>query len=209
MRKDVPISEEKRVAMCRWLWAMDRDHSSRPREIPQKVPLDPQSRPPAGHLVAPYDKKTEVGDVRLFSPALTPDVDRPVYFAVLGQWDRETFLISPFSPYDEAATDTELVVSRSSHCRVLSLWNSRTIAKTLVGESWLIDQLGARALKDSWRVFRHALTGSGLSAGLARNVGLPVYRPDDPRVVYQLEEAERLEFLVAASEKILRQRESR
>jgi hypothetical protein len=201
MKGAAAVSKIKRLALCRWLAAMESDHDSRPGFRDPHRTRSPETI--QRKSVAAFDESVNVGDVRLFSPVLTPDVDRPVYFAVLAAWDQHTFAVAPFSPYEEAATDSELVVGTAAQLRVLCLWNTRTIAKKLVAESWLVDCMTIVHQREAWAVFRHAMVGTSLPKRLEKRVGVPVYQAGDPRVAYQLEEAEGLQFLVEESEKVL------
>lgn len=201
MKKAAAVSEVKRLALCRWIQTMELDHNSR---LLFRGPEKPaQGRKAPYKFVAPFDATVEARDIRLLSPDLSPDVGRPIYFAVLSRWDNRTFLMAPFSPYPIAATDSELLVDLAQNLEVLCLWNARTVATDILARSWLVDRLPTKNNSDAWKVFRHAMTGATLPAELANRVGLPVYRPEDPRVAYQLEEAEGLQFLVEESEKVL------
>jgi hypothetical protein len=154
--------------------------------------------------VAPFDGVVAIGQIRLLAPELSPDLMRPLYFAVLKEWDSDTYLIAPFSPYALPATTGELLLHDVSvHFKVLCLWNARTVAKTLVAKSWLVGDLTDDQLKEAWAVFRHAIAGHSLSDAVCDRVGLPIYTSADPRMAYEGEEAAHLEKLISLSEAAL------
>jgi hypothetical protein len=142
-------------------------------------------------IVRPYAGKIpQPGEIRLLAPSLLPEVDRPVYVAVLSRWDKESCLVAPFSRYATPATTGEWLIGREVHpLRVLSLWNARVVAHTHLAKGWIAAKLTAGELKNALSVFRHVATGVPLAKVLAKSIGLPILLPDDPRVVYQQEEA--------------------
>ncbi len=148
--------------------------------------------------IVSFDLDIQVGDIRLLSPQLTPNANRPVYVAVFKQWEDDLVLVAPFSPYSFAATRTELEFQDRTHAlQVLCPWNAHTIHPISIADSWLVDRLSETELADTWQVFRHAAVGYDLPEELVSRVGCPIMRIDDPRVAYQTEEADVMGFVSA------------
>jgi hypothetical protein len=139
--------------------------------------------------VLPVQPEPAPGQVRLLAPALTPAASRPVYVAVLREWETGDLLVAPFGPFSVPATTTELLTRRLDLAlRVLCLWNARTVPLTVLRQSWLVEPLTVREAADAWAVFRCAATGRPIPATLARRVGPPIFVPTDPRLIYQTRE---------------------
>lgn len=71
----------------------------------------------------PFDEKLEVGQIRLLS-----QLDRPTFVALMHTWGDEGFVVTPFSDYDDPATEQELRVTSSvPRLTILQCWNTRSL----------------------------------------------------------------------------------
>lgn len=139
--------------------------------------------------VAPFDKDVKIGDIRLLPACLTPMTARPVYISAFKQWEEDTVLVAPFSPYHLPATTTELMFqNRRPALRVACLWNGRTVSQEFLAQSWFVDTHSAEEMTDIWHIFRHAATGRVVPENLVSRVGAPIRSLTDPRITYQDEE---------------------
>lgn len=140
-------------------------------------------------LVREFDRPVAVGQVRLLSPELTPDTDRPVFVAVFGDWDEGEVLMAPFSPFSVPATTGEWLTGRTTPVlRVLEVWNARSVPTAALEKSWRVDAFKDTECKGAWHVFEHDAFGKVLAPEFERQVGPPLVHPDDPRRQYQDEE---------------------
>lgn len=144
------------------------------------------------HLVAPYDPHPAVGDIRLLSPQWTSRLERPVYVAILKEWD-EGLVAAVFSSFLFPALSTELIFpKRAPALRVLCLWNHYVAPVSVLAQSWLVDKLTEDELRDARQVFRHAMTDEPLPAALAERVGTKISSATDPRLAYRQQELDLL-----------------
>ncbi|MEI7819496.1 MAG: hypothetical protein WCK55_01160 [Verrucomicrobiota bacterium] len=140
-------------------------------------------------LVREFDRPVAVGQVRLLSPELTPDSDRPVFIAVFGEWDEAEVLIAPFSPFSVPATTGEWLTGRTTPVlQVLEVWNARSVPNAALEESWRVDAFTDAECKGAWHVFEHDAFGKALDPEFEQQVGPPLVHPEDPRRRYQDEE---------------------
>jgi hypothetical protein len=154
-------------------------------------------------LVRPFDRPVAVGQVRLLSPELTPDTDRPVFVAVFGDWDEGEVLMAPFSPFSVPATAGEWLTGRTTPVlRVLEIWNARSVPTAALAESWLADDLTHAECKGAWHVFEHEALGKPLAPEFEQEVGPPLVHPEDPRRRYQHEEVAALAMFQAVAERL-------
>ncbi len=151
--------------------------------------------------VAPFDSDPPgPGEIRLLSPRLTPDAERPVYVAAFRDWEDDWKLVAPFGPYEAPATPGELLLGREAPTlRVLCLWNAHSVPPDALRESWFIDRLTTEEMADAWSVFRHAATGAALPKPLQDRVGAPMAAGADPRIAYQTEEMSHMRALARAA----------
>jgi len=144
--------------------------------------------------VSGFDRGAKAGEIRLLSSSLTPTAHRPLYVAVIRDWeDSEESgcwkLIAPFGPYGEPATRSELSFSeRQPALQVLCLWNTHSVPVELLDRSWLVDRMTKAEMNDAWSVFRHSIAGIPLSSDLLERVGSPIRDLQDARHEYQHEE---------------------
>lgn len=154
-------------------------------------------------LVRPFDRPVAVGQVRLLSPELTPDTDRPLFVAVFGDWDEGEVLMAPFSPFSVPATTGEWLTGRTTPVlRVLEIWNARSAPTAALEESWLVDDLTHAECKGAWHVFEHEAFGKPLAPEFEQQVGPPLVHPEDPRRRYQDEEVASLTKFQASAQRM-------
>ena len=154
-------------------------------------------------LVRPFDRPVAVGQVRLLSPELTPDTDRPVFVAVFGDWDEGEVLMAPFSPFSMPATTGEWLTGRTTPVlRVLEIWNARSVPTAALEETWLVDDLTHAECKGAWQVFEHEALGKPLAPEVEQQVGPPLVHPEDPRRRYQDEEVAMLAKFQAVAQRL-------
>jgi hypothetical protein len=103
--------------------------------------------------------------------------------------EEKSYLVAPFSDYQEPATTTEWLTGHDvGPLRVLCLWNTRDYPARWLELGWVVGEMKTQELADAWDVFRHAFTGIPLSDRLRAQVGAPIIHPRDPRLAYQAEE---------------------
>lgn len=135
---------------------------------------------PTGH--APFD--TELGErqIRLLS-----QTNLITYIALLRRWETDSFVVMPFSHFNEPATDEELKLEcdRGRNVRVLQAWNTRTLQDETLKKSWLVDTLTEEEAQEAWKLWCSSITGKEISGEIIMRTGLPIYRNDDPRLEYK------------------------
>ena len=139
-------------------------------------------------MVAPFDEHVAVGEIRLLSSFVTPNTKRPVYIAVLCDWEKGMKLIAPYGPYCEPASSGELLTRSAYPLRVLCLWNCISVPDEVIAKGWKTDEMSTSESGEAWAVFQYAATGRPLPSTLIERVGPPIYHPADPRCRYQQEE---------------------
>jgi hypothetical protein len=194
-------SQERRLA--RWLREREFDLATREPEEEQRRAATSGPRPtgPLDALVTPFDPApVKPGEIRLLSTWLMPEARRPVYIAVLADWEEGLKLVAPFGPLSEPATPGELRTLRAEPpLAVLSLWNAHSLAVELVARSWIVSRMSEAEHAEAWAVFQHAATGSPVPERLVGRVGPPILDMDDPRQHYQAEEVALLAPLADAT----------
>src|SRR6266496_1853665 len=194
-------SDAQRKSLARWLREREFQLAARSKREPRPVArTGPREPSPFDNMVAPFDSEAICpGEIRLLSSWLLPGADRPVYVAVLSDWDDGLKLIAPFGPLGEPATAGELRTEREAPAlAVLCLWTAHTAQEELLLRSWLVDSMSGKELADAWSIFQHTATGRPPHGSLAKRVGLPILDENDPRIAYQREEAAMLVPLVHA-----------
>lgn len=177
--------------MADWLrlWEMDRRLSNVTLESEEESP----ARSTVGQiasLIKEFDGPAQSpGEIRLLSSLLVPSCPRPLYVAILADWEAGLWLIAPYGRFTEPATPGELQTNREAAAlRVLCLWNTHSVPSEVLRCSWLVDRMTKEEQEEAWRVFQHALTGKALPTSLEDRVGPPVFRAEDPRLEYQEQE---------------------
>jgi hypothetical protein len=165
----------------------------------------PAAREALRNAVRPYGALLlPVGEVRLLSPLLTPDVERPVSVAVLqeaGEWR----LIVPFGPFSVPATPDELLLedldgaseeSCSGGLDVLQVREAVWVTRDQIQKSWSAGQLPPSTIEDAEAVLQAHFNGAPLPDGLHGRVGVRMsQRKSDPRHAYLSGEANLLDGL--------------
>lgn len=154
-------------------------------------------------LVRDFDKPVKAGQIRILSPELTPDTDRPVFVAVFGCWDVDEVLVAPFSPFTVPAIPGEWLTGRSTPMlRVLEIWNARSVPNAALNQSWLVDELTDAECEAAWCVFEHDAFGKPLDSIFEQQIGPPLAHPEDPRRQYQHEEVSMLTHFQSLAESL-------
>jgi len=187
-----PIWQQK--CLVAWLdeWKIEQSFQAQDSRVKKSLnqPTSQENRKAHSHipadLVRPYDRQPlAVGQIRLLSPRALPDVDRPVYVAVLRKAKSNYCLVAPFSLFTVPAVPSELMTGREEpFLRVLSLWNCQTTTAEIVGTSWIFDDLGRQLLADAWAVYQRFTAKLPLPKRLTQRVGPPLSHPLDPRYEY-------------------------
>ena len=198
------LLEDQRRRLARWLkeWDLDRILRSEDEipaaesspDRPNEERLQARSRPFATTALP------QVGDIRVLYPAPhTAAALRPVYVGVLQEQDDAMFLVAPFGRFSEPALPGEWRTGLTAMpVRVLCLWNSRRVAGTTLGMSWRADRLKPGQIRAALEVLQHGCTGVPLVTVRVQDIGPPVRHPRDPRLTYQVEEANAFDELLSA-----------
>jgi hypothetical protein len=153
------------------------------------------------HLSSAFDSDPRVGEIRLLSAEFSSQPERPVYVAILKNWEGEGMVTAIFSPFNNPALSTELQLPTRLHpLRTLCLWHHQVLPAELLAQSWRVDSLSEFELRDAWQVFRHAVSDEPLPAALAERVGTKIASSSDPRIAYQRAELALMQPLALAAE---------
>ena len=146
-----------------------------------------------------YEGNISVGDVRILSKQFTSEPDIIPYVAVLEEWEKDVWLIVPFSHYATPATPGEMSTGIDMHgLRVLQVGNGRTVQDDILKKSFLFDRLSDNVREDALALFRYEMGGVDLPASFSAQRGVPIINEDDPRREYLKECVERLNPLSEA-----------
>ena len=134
----------------------------------------------------PKHKNLQKGDILLISRDLVDQESRrPLFVAVLRNWEEDYWLFAPFSPYSEPATDKELKMEcEDQSLRVLSLWNAHTTPSENLKNSWFIGKLSDSERKDALSIFWYSLNRKEMPEHLIDRVGPKLIHSEDPRRAY-------------------------
>ena len=134
----------------------------------------------------PKHKNLQKGDILLISKDFVyKELKRPLFVAVLRNWEEDYWLFAPFSPYSEPATDKELKMEcEDQSLRVLSLWNAHTTPSENLKNSWFIGKLSDSERKDALSNFWYSLNMKELPKHLIDRVGPKLIHSEDPRRGY-------------------------
>ncbi len=137
-----------------------------------------------------YDEVPGIGDIRVLHPASVASAQRPLYIALLDHAPSGAWLAAPFSRFANPASPGEwLTGRRSAALRVLCPWNARWMPAATVLRSWRAGRLTPRERDGALRVLDAWRRGARPDPALEAATGLPVLHPDDPRRIYEDEEA--------------------
>lgn len=154
-----------------------------------------------------YDSDIKEGQIRILSKRFTDDPDVIPYVVVLERWNKDMWLVAPFSQYGTPATPGEMKTGLDIYgLRVLQAWNARTVQPCLLEKSWLCREVGDALRKQALALFRHEFGGKELPADFSAERGSPIIFEADPRCDFQAESIARLRPLstaVKATERIL------
>ena len=135
----------------------------------------------------PFDTQLECGQIRLLSKTT-----RITYVVLLKRWERDSFVVMPFSNFKFPATEEEFLTEYDGglFMRVLQAWNTRTLQDQTLENSWLIGHLPQKDLDDAWKMWEASLGGKTVEDTLLMKTGLPIYHSNDPRLAYKQSELE-------------------
>jgi hypothetical protein len=191
----IAVPESQRLNSARWLqeWQIEQqllssgsgddivfEHIPDADDVPRQAFVWPKPAEPSESL-APAP-----GQIRLLSPEIRPDDLRPVYAAVISDWDEGLLLVAPFSEFKSPATRGEFLTGRPEPpLSVLCSGFAVSVSMTVLSRSWHVDEMDEALTKAAWQVFWHAATGDKLPTELQSRVGAPIVHPFDPRIAYQ------------------------
>lgn len=145
-------------------------------------------------FVPPFETTEDTfspGSVRVLSPELVPDAERPFYIVLLMDWAVDRKLVAPFGPISIPASTMEFQMDRTEpHLSVVSLWNARILSSEVVAKSWFAGRLEPHELEDLLAVWNYSVLDKPLPAHLLAKVGSPIDEAEDPRCDYQNAESE-------------------
>jgi hypothetical protein len=203
------LYEQKRDILSRWL--IERDAELVFRQLDGEKPLTTAPTEEL-HIAQSFDQKIinnyaeeppETGQIRLLAPEQFNEQSRPVYVAVIKEWEDNIWLTAPFSSYTVPALPGELLMQRpETPLQVLCVWNTRTIPSRAFQTSWIAGTMTAQELEDAWNLFRAVSTGSAIPENIAPRTGPHVLRENDPRIMYQQEELEMLDIWQNSSSQV-------
>lgn len=178
--------EEKKIfarKLALWLDERELDQGLTNIETTQNENSESESIIP---FEKPKHKNLQKGDILLISrDLLDQESRRPLFVAVLRNWEDDYWLFAPFSPYSEPATDKELKMEcEDQSLRVLSLWNAHTTPSENLKNSWFIGKLSDSERKDALSIFWYSLNMKELPEHLIERVGPKLIHSEDPRRDY-------------------------
>lgn len=183
------MPDEQQKALFRWLheWYLDQQLQEEP--VPEAAT---GSGVPDVNL-RPVDTAAFVGQIRLMHPQVIVQQARPLYFALLEERPKARYLVAPFSRFSEPATPFELYTEHDSAVlKVLCLWNSRVWPRSLVQQSWIVDELSDSDLDAACAVWRFCRYRETPPQETTHRCGPPLIHPEDPRWKYMAEEDKQL-----------------
>lgn len=191
--KTKPFPDEQKMWLTRWFGLWHAEQQVRPIATTSS-PHAETCRAGQPFQVKAYDQAPmQPGEIRLLAPGVTPEADEPVFVAVISEWKPVGFLVTPFSRFPVPGLTGEVFTGwKEPQLRVLNVWNSYSLSPEALRESWLIDQLSPEECRVARAVFRHAIFGHDLEPALQNRIGPPIVHPDDPRLIYQQQELQRL-----------------
>lgn len=206
-----PLPEEQLRNLRRWLneWRLERRllHAAEPAPPVEETTL-PETHVAFSiplRLRRPFSEEPGLaaGQIRLLSPSLLPDCDRPLYVAILSQRSDSLWSTAPYSAYAAPATAGEWQTPRQEWpLRVLCLWNTCNVSVFLLFRSWHVADMSKAERQAAGAVLQHATSGSALPKSRIPEVGPPIFSPQDPRIRYQKSEMLLLQPLAASTAKV-------
>lgn len=203
--KTEKISERRRLLTKQFLFELELDRNlskanlNEEKYVYQELSkaLLTQEREKIKRQIAPFDIDIEEGQIRLLS-----QTEEESIVAVLKKWDKDIYLIAPYSRFSNPATETELLTERDTRgIRVLQLWNARTIPYHVLMCSWSLDDMTKEERTQTQEVLELSLTGRITSESTRENTGVPIFRPQDPRLEYKAKELEKFSVIDMACER--------
>lgn len=145
----------------------------------------------------PYSGELEIGEIRLLSHSFVYNSEHLPYFVVLENWEKDFWLIAPFSRFSVPATSGEMLSTLTyTPIQVIQVWNARTAPEAFLKKSWsLNEKLPENVLQEARQLFRHLLTGKDLPADFQAKRGPIVDNLLDLRQQYLAEEKQQFQPL--------------
>lgn len=186
MKTNPTSQERKRLTKSFFVaWLLDR-------KLAKVATDEPDGSVPAGAAVAEPKAFSSAplapGQIRVLSQTATL-----TYAAVLARWDERSFLLAPFSRFEDPATDEELKTAFQGGLRmgVLQIWNARTAMTATLRKSWIVGTLPEQDVKDALLLWKWSIGDvAELPGNISERTGVPIYRTDDPRLEYRREALE-------------------
>ena len=159
------------------------------------------------------DVSVEPGQIRLLKGNLTTDPNEFTCILVLSQWSGNRWLVAPFSPYTEPATQGELDTGVDFHAyQVVEAWNTVVVPDYfLQTQSSYLRDVDESVRKDACVLFFLRLEGKEIPEELKSRTGANIRSKLDPRIQYLLNEKLQLKPLrdkIEKAEEFLRTMES-
>jgi hypothetical protein len=134
--------------------------------------------------ISPFSSNVKIGQIRLFSPSLI-NSDRPRYFTILKS-NAKKYLIATYSIFSSPAMPGEIITGRDHFSfRILQVWNNILLPKDAIAQSWLIDELSEKELKESQSLYESIIKKTKAPDTLLEKSGFPIIGINDPRIEYR------------------------
>jgi len=177
------VPEQQKRRLLRWLEAWEEHQAFAAIEFEPSEgsggSIDPER---LASLIEPFDSQLVEGQIRLM-PA--HGEEEPLLLLLIKPWNEADYLVAPFTAIGEPATPTELKLRDHMLYSSLCLWNTRTLPRTLLSESWVVDECDESEMADVHAILEVAMLGSDVPEHLLEKTGAPIFRSEDPRIDYQ------------------------
>ena len=190
----IPTDNEKE-RLQKWLkmWNVAKELDAFPESATEESTIDTSDderfKEKLSELVRDFDEFPQAGEIRLLSPEFDEGICLPKYVAILKEWEDDTFLVAPFSPFSIPAVQGEFQTGKEHFSLAnLELWNAMIAPFDVLEKSWIADGLTQEQIDDAFSVFKFISTGADLPERLKERIGSPIFFENDPRNQYQNEE---------------------
>lgn len=201
-KKIDPEIRRQRRQLSAWLHEWNLEQSLRRMDIAEHGVLT------KGEALTPsareYPRKGDIapGRILLLAPRNDRVIDRPIYVLLLAKMQNGIYLIAPFSRFSVPALPGEWLTGlKAAPLRVLCLWNTRGVLRSLLEAGWPATRMSALKIKQAFAVCHDIWQNQNPAYEPGRNVGPPLRHPLDPRHEYIAEEQDILDAATAMSEK--------
>lgn len=151
-----------------------------------------------GSLMAYSPLPTQVGEIRLLDPSLTPGNHNTWFVTIIEMKDGIVTLV-PFSPYLDAASlfETNLIHPAANCFNALQIWNLRRLPVEVLKKSWLVGQLHTEDLNIALGVAKASFMSTAPDVKLREHCGTSIQHLLDPRRQYLEEMADIMDMIQA------------